>query len=57
VGTLIKIHELMKTRGGKFYIFGMKSSLHTIFRLSGLLGVFNELDIEEAEKSYPELID
>lgn len=56
VGALLKLHELMKKQGGRFLIFGMKRSLNTIFRLSGLLSIFEYLDEDEAKKNFPEMM-
>jgi len=55
VGVLLRIANQIKDRSGKFLIFGLNRSLTSVFKLAGLLKIFEILDEEKAKAAYPEL--
>lgn len=56
VGMLLKCAHQLRQREGSFYIFGLSRSLLSVFKLAGLLKIFQLLDQEQAALEFPELI-
>jgi anti-sigma B factor antagonist len=55
VGMLLKCAHQLRQREGSFYIYGLSRSLLSVFKLAGLLKIFELLDEEEAREAFPEL--
>lgn len=45
IGTLIKISEEFKKDKGHLYLVGLNRALHGVFRLSGLMQIFQVLEV------------
>lgn len=55
VGMLLKCAHQLRQREGSFYIFGLSRSLLSVFKLAGLLKIFELLDVDQARLEFPEL--
>ncbi len=55
VGVLLRIANGIKQKSGRFLIFGLNRSIATVFKLSGLLKIFEIIEESEARASFPEL--
>lgn len=56
VGMLLKCAHQLREREGIFYIFGLSRSLLSVFKLAGLLKIFQLLEEEQARVEFPELV-
>lgn len=55
LGVLLKCSKEIGQKDGKMLIFGMKSSLLSVFKLAGLLKIFKVTDKDALEKEFPNL--
>ncbi|MCB1140165.1 MAG: STAS domain-containing protein [Leptospiraceae bacterium] len=55
IGILLKCEKDLKDRGASISIFGLGKSLHSVFKLAGLLPVLSHYDDEEMKAKFPEL--
>ncbi len=55
VGMLLKCAHQLRQREGSFYIYGLSRSLLSVFKLAGLLKIFQLLDDDQARREFPEL--
>lgn len=57
VGMLLKCAHFIRDRSGRFAIYGLSRSLLSVFKLAGLLKIFELLDDADAVEEFPELGD
>ncbi|MCR9143847.1 MAG: STAS domain-containing protein [bacterium] len=57
VGMLLKCAHQLRQREGSFYIYGLSKSLLSVFKLAGLLKIFQLLDDDQTRADFPELLD
>lgn len=55
VGMLLKCAHGAANQQSRLLFYGLNRSLHSVFRLAGLLRIFKLLEEEEARSGYPEL--
>lgn len=55
LGVLLRCSREINKKNGKMVIYGIKKSLYTVFKLSGLLKIFKVIEKEDAERDYPHL--
>ncbi|MCB1308106.1 MAG: STAS domain-containing protein [Leptospiraceae bacterium] len=57
VGILLKCAHSIRNRGGRFRILGLSRALLSVFKLAGLLKIFEVMENEQAQKEYPALFE
>ncbi len=55
IGILLKCSELSRQHSSALYIFGLNRQLDQVFKLAGLMKVFDLLGEEAVRERYPEL--
>ena len=57
IGVLLKSAETLRGKGSKFLMSGLNRSLTTVFKLAGLMKIFDVLEDEDARDKCPELFE
>lgn len=55
IGILIKCSEKIRDKRAKLFIYGLNRSLATVFKLAGLMNIFDVVEESDAKEKYPEL--